>query len=553
MASKLWRDVNVIYQIYPRSFQDSDRDGVGDLRGVIARLDYIRGQKNSLGADAIWLSPIFPSPMADMGYDVSDYCDIDPLFGNLEDFKQLVAEAHDRGINVMVDFVPNHSSDQHAWFQASRTSRANPHADYYVWRDPSPDGGPPNNWLSLFGGSAWEFDSMRGQYYLHTFLSSQPDLNWDNPLVRDEMKRVVRFWLDLGVDGIRADAVRWLSKDPRFRNDPVSKVAKRIVDGAGGEYDHYVHKYSRFWKNLFPYLKELTDVVAEYDNRIMIFEDYPDGNYSTKEQYLGFYSINPAVSMPFNFEGIWTDFYADAFRTFITEFQGMLSPDEHRPVYCFGNHDQKRIVTRMGGQDQARLIVLMQMALPGLPTIYYGDEIGMPDTSVPARLIQDLRAFSSGDLSSTRDGARTPMQWDRSQHAGFTTGLPWLPFGESINQHNVETQLHESDSMLSLYRRLLRLRSHYEILRIGTYEAFGELEADVFTFARWLGDQHVYVALNFGHIKNTVRLPHKGRILCCTHPVDYPTISHDGEVTLRPYEGVIVECSEHPLVSSRQR
>ena len=235
MASKLWRDVNVIYQIYPRSFQDSDRDGVGDLRGVIARLDYIRGQKNSLGADAIWLSPIFPSPMADMGYDVSDYCDIDPLFGNLEDFKQLVAEAHDRGINVMVDFVPNHSSDQHAWFQASRTSRANPHADYYVWRDPSPDGGPPNNWLSLFGGSAWEFDSMRGQYYLHTFLSSQPDLNWDNPLVRDEMKRVVRFWLDLGVDGIRADAVRWLSKDPRFRNDPVSKVAKRIVDGAGGE------------------------------------------------------------------------------------------------------------------------------------------------------------------------------------------------------------------------------------------------------------------------------------------------------------------------------
>lgn len=552
MTPKPWRDVNAIYQIYPRSFMDSDGDGVGDIRGVISKLDYLHGKKDSLGVDAIWFSPIFPSPMADMGYDVSNYCGVDEQFGGLDDFRELIDKAHERGINVMIDFVPNHSSEQHEWFIESRKSKAGTYADYYVWKDPKPDGSPPNNWLSIFGGSAWEYDDTRGQYYLHTFLAAQPDLNWDNPMVRDEMKRIVRFWLDLGVDGIRADAVRWLSKDPKFRNDPYTKLAKHSVDGSGGEYDHYIHKYSRFWKNLFPYLRELTDVVAEYDNRIMIFEDYPDANYSTKEQYLGFYDINPHVSMPFNFEGIWTEFYADAFRMFITEFQGMLNPDVHRPVYCFGNHDQPRIVSRVGGQQQARLIALMQLSLPGLPTIYYGDELGMPDTHIRTEDVKDLRAFTSGDLSSSRDGARTPMQWRRGKSAGFSDVTSWLPVGDGIARISVEGQLNEPDSILSLYRRLLRLRSHYEILRHGTYEAFGELEADVFMFARWLGDQHIFVALNFGRTDNNVTLPHKGRILCCTHPVDYPDIADDGMMTLRPYEGVIVECSEHPLEKSAE-
>lgn len=547
MTVKPWRDVNAIYQIYPRSFKDSDGDGIGDIRGVIDKLDYIRGQKDSLGVDAIWFSPIFPSPMADMGYDVSDYCGIDPQFGTLDDFKELIEKAHEREINVMIDFVPNHSSDQHPWFVESRKAKTGPFADYYVWCDPKPDGSPPNNWLSIFGGSAWEYDDVREQYYLHTFLAAQPDLNWDNPMVRDEMKRVVRFWLDLGVDGIRADAVRWLSKDPAFRDDPLSRMEHHNADGNSEEYDKYLHKYSRYWKNLFPYLREMTDVVAEYDNRIMIFEDYPDGNYSTKEQYLGFYGINPKISMPFNFEGIWTEFYADAFRHFITEFQGMLNPDEHRPVYCFGNHDQKRLVTRMEGEEQARLIALLQMSLPGLPTVYYGDELGMPDTPIADEDVKDLRAFSTGDMASTRDGCRTPMQWEKDRYAGFSEVHPWLPVGESVSRHNVETQLHEPDSFLALYRRLLKLRSRHEIFRHGTYEAFGELEADIYMFARWLGDQHVFVALNFSHTENTVKLPHDGRVLCCTHPVDYPNISVDGVITLRPYEGVIVECSEHVL------
>ena len=547
MPAKRWSDVNAIYQIYPRSFQDSNGDGVGDLRGVIDRLDYIHGHKDSLGIDAIWFSPIFPSPMADMGYDVSNYCDIDPLFGTLDDFKELVTKSHELGINVMVDFVPNHTSNQHPWFIESRSSKTNDKRDYYVWRDAKPDGSAPNNWPSIFGGSAWEWYEGRGQYYLHTFLKEQPDLNWDNPIVRDEMKRVVRFWMELGVDGIRADAVRWISKDPQYRDDPPNKQWQKDVHGP---FDAVIHKYSRFWKNLFPYLRELTDVIAEYDNRIIIFEDYPDGNYSTKEQYLGFYNINSDVGMPFNFEGLWAEFYADAFRTFVTEFQGMLDPDKHRPVYCFGNHDQWRMVTRYGGEEQARLVALMQFTLPGLPIVYYGDELAMPNTTIKPDEVRDLSVISSGDMSVGRDSERTPMQWHKGGFAGFSEVKPWLPIGETVRTHNVETQLHEPDSSLSLYRRLLKLRTRYEILRHGTYEAFGELEADIFTYARWLDDQHVFVALNFSDKSQEVKLPHKGRILCSTHPVDYPEMKKDGVVVLRPYEGVLVECAEHPILQT---
>ena len=547
MASKPWRQVNAIYQIYPRSFKDSNGDGVGDLRGVIDKLDYIHGHKDSLGIDAIWFSPIFPSPMADMGYDVSNYCDIDPLFGTLDDFKELIEKAHNQGVNVMLDFVPNHTSNRHPWFLESRSSKENDKKDYYVWRDPKPDGSEPNNWLSIFGGSAWEWDDERRQYYLHTFLKEQPDLNWDNPMVRDEMKRVVRFWMELGVDGIRADAVRWISKDPELRDDP--KNPKWKGTKTNNSFDSLIHKYSRFWKNLFPYLREMTDVIGEFDNRIMIFEDYPDGNYSTKDQYLGFYNVSPEHGMPFNFEGLWADFDARVFRTFITEFQGMLDPEVQRPVYCFGNHDQWRMVTRYGKSDKARLVALLQLTLPGLPTVYYGDELGIPNTPISHDEIRDLSAFSSGDDSVSRDPERTPMQWYKGQFAGFSEVKPWLPLGQNVTHYNVESQLHEADSFLSLYRRLLRLRAHYNLLRNGSYETFGDDDKHVFVYSRRLGDEHVFVALNFSGKKQTVELPHKGRVLCCTHPVDYPEINHEGEVTLRPYEGVLVECSEHPLMN----
>ena len=548
--SRPWRDVNAIYQIYPRSFMDSNGDGIGDLRGVINKLDYLNGQKDSLGIDAIWFSPIFPSPMADFGYDVSDYCDIDPLFGTLDDFRELLTKAHQRNINVMVDFVPNHTSDQHSWFLESRSSLINDKRDYYVWADAKPDGSAPNNWLSIFGGSAWEFDVTSGQYYLHTFLKEQPDLNWDNPMVRDEMKRVVRFWLDMGVDGIRADAVRWISKDPQLRNDPKNPRYDKKTDT--DIFNSLLHKNSRFGKKLFPYLREITDVVEEYPNRIMIFEDYPDGNYSTREQYLGFYDINPRVSMPFNFEGLWTEFYADAYRRLVTEFQGMLDPDAHTPVYCFSNHDQWRIVTRFG-DEQARLIALMQFTLPGLPIVYYGDEIGMPNTDIKPEDVQDPTQWTNEGLNLGRDPERTPMQWNNSRFAGFSETKPWLPIGADLETNNVESQLSEPDSFLSLYRRLLKLRTRHDILKKGDYETFGELESDMFIFSRRLGDEHVFIVLNFSNSPQKTTIPHGGRVLCCSHPIDYPDITDEGEVSLRPFEGVLIECKKHPLTNKNNK
>ena len=544
---KRWANVNALYQIYPRSFMDSNGDGIGDLRGVIDKLVYIKSGEKSLGIDAIWFSPFYPSPQADMGYDVSEYCDIDPMFGSLDDFRELVEKAHASGIKVMVDFVPNHTSDQHPWFLESQSSRDNDRSDFYTWRDARADGSPPNNWLSIFGGSAWQWNESRQQYYLHTFLKEQPDLNWDNPAVRQEMKRVLRFWLDLGVDGFRADAVRWISKDPHQRDDPLA--AHCPDEQSVRSFDDLQHKYSRFWENLFPYLRELTDVVASYDDRIMIFEDYPDGNYGTQEQYLGFYGVNPDVSMPFNFEGLGAKFSAESFSTMVNEFQGMINPDIHTPVYCFSNHDQARIATRYGGTEQARLVALMQLTLPGLPVVYYGDEIGMTNAPIRFDEIQDKSVFSHGnDESVGRDPERTPMQWTGEKNAGFSQVKPWLPVDPISKKVNVDVEQHDPDSFFALYQRLLKLRSQYDILRLGEYEPIGDAGDDIFAYARWIGkEQHVFVALNFSEEMRRVTLPHAGFVLCSTHPVDYPAIGANGVVTLRPYEGVLVECSEHRL------
>ena len=545
MAEK-WCDVNAFYHIYPRSFMDSNGDGIGDLRGVIDKLDYIKSGDKSLGIDAIWFSPFYPSPQADMGYDVADYCDIDPIYGSLDDFKELIKRAHQRDIKVMIDFVPNHTSEQHPWFVESQSSRDNSKSDFYTWRDARADGSPPNNWLSIFGGSAWQWHEGRQQYYLHTFLKEQPDLNWDNPAVRAEMQKVLRFWLDLGVDGFRADAVRWISKDPELRDDPIAKHYKGKKPPT--QFDDLQHKYSRFWKNLFPYLRELTDVVASYPNRIMVFEDYPDENYSTSEQYLGFYGVNPKVSMPFNFEGLHAKFNAESISTIVNEFQGMISPDVHTPVYCFSNHDQSRIVTRFGGEEQARLIALMQLTLPGLPVVYYGDEIGMSNTPIRFDQIQDNSVFShNNDESIGRDPERTPMQWtpDENDNAGFSTAKPWLPVNTACKNVNVELEQQEPDSFLALYRRLLTLRSRYQILRTGEYEPLSGTDKDIFAYARWTpGKQRVLVAMNFSKETRRVKLPHVDSILCTTHPVDYPDVDEDDFVTLRPYEGVLVECGE---------
>ncbi len=542
---KSWKNVNAIYQIYPRSFQDANGDGVGDLRGVIDRLDYLKGTPDSLGIDAVWFSPFFPSPMADFGYDVSDYCDIDPLFGTLDDFRELLDKAHARGIKVMIDFVPNHTSSEHPWFLHSKSSKTNDKRDYYVWRDAKPDGSPPNNWLSIFGGSAWEWDETTGQYYLHTFLKEQPDLNWDNPHVRSEMAQVLRFWFELGVDGMRADAVRWISKDESLRDDP--RNPKFTDQPPDDPYWGLIHVHSRFGPHLFDYLRELTNVVEDYENRIMIFEDYPDEAYTTRDQYLGFYGINPRVSMPFNFEGIGLPFTADAYRNFITEFQGFLNQDEHTPVYCFGNHDQHRLATRTG-KEQARVVALTQLCLPGLPVVYYGDELGMTNGVIPPDAVHDPVQLRKPELNEGRDPERTPMQWDASESAGFTAGAPWLPIAAGAGKCNVAAELKDDDSYLALYRQLLDLRSRYDILRGGDYESVsGEADEQVFAFGRRRGEEHVFVAANFSKKPATFTLPHGGRVLVSVYPQRPPRIDQGGVVHLAPHDAALIECAKHPL------
>lgn len=533
MSVIAWKNVNALYQIYPRSFYDSDGDGIGDINGVIEKIDYIKGETESLGIDAIWLSPFFTSPMADFGYDVSDYRDVDPIFGTLNDFKRLIAAAHERNIRVMIDFVPNHSSDQHEWFQESRKSRSNPKRDYYVWADPAPGGGPPNNWMSLFFGSAWEWDEATSQYYLHSFLKEQPDLNWDNPIVREEMKDILRFWMDLGVDGFRADAVWCISKDPAMRDNPRDPE----YVGEPDDFEAFVHRNSKQGPNLFKYLAELTDVVGEYDDRRIIFEYYADHKFgSFVEQYRPFYTeINSRVGLPFNFEGIHQEWGARSYGKFLAQFQSIMEPGD-TPIYCFGNHDQMRIVTKYG-RRQARMIALMQLTLPGLPTIYNGDEIGMENGEILPSQVRDPSAGQNA--MGGRDPQRTPMQWSAAKNAGFTDGDPWLPIAASYKLYNVEKEKHDPESFLSLYSMLLYLRRIDKVLVSGSFEVI-DIVDDMLVYKRAGDDRTYFVVMNFSHDSRSVKIPY-GDVLFLTNSGDIERYTDDGGLTLKGLSAALIK------------
>lgn len=531
---KRWQNTNALYQIYPRSFMDANNDGVGDLQGIIDRLDYLKGTPDSLGVDAIWISPVYPSPMADFGYDVSDYCDIHPIFGDLTIFRRLLDEAHARGIKVMMDFVPNHTSDQHPWFLDALSGPDSDKRDYYVWRDPKPDGSPPNNWISIFGGSMWQRDDASGQYYLHSFLKEQPDLNWDNPRVREEMKAVLRFWCDMGVDGFRADAVWHMAKDAEMRDNPRNPDYTGLPD----DYDAVFHTRSRYGPKLFTYLRELTEIVESYPDRIMILENYPDpklGDVIT--QYRQFYDVQPGVAMPFNFEAMWLPWGAAGFGEFLTRFHTMLRPGD-MPVFALSNHDQSRIVTRFG-REQARLMAMFLLTQPGLPTIYYGDEIGMEDGTILPHQVQD--PSGKNNPMGGRDGERTPMQWSEANQAGFTTHVPWLPVAKSAHLYNVDKEINDPDSFLSLYRTLLGLRSLDTTMTDGTFHEIHRGDKEVLAYERKGHDSHYVIQLNFSKKKETVFVSYHGRVVASTHQGKPPVLAKNGEVILRPFEGVVVK------------
>lgn len=496
-----WRDVKTLYQIYPRSFQDSNGDGVGDLRGVTSRMDYLA---HTLGVDALWLSPFFTSPMTDFGYDVANYREIDPVFGTMEDFLTLLSEAHRRGVKVMIDLVPCHTSDQHEWFVESRSSRDNPKRDYYIWHDPAEDGGPPNNWRSLASGRSWTFNEATRQYYLHSFLPTQPDLNWDNPAVREEMKNVVRFWYDMGVDGLRVDAIWGISKDPDFTDDPLNP----------GHYDpehygSYIHTKCKHGPNFAAYLHELATVNDEYDNRQIVYEFYPDEQLGDiYKQYGEVMHAHPTASA-FFMEYRQDDWHAARMSSAITRY--LEQADSAIPFFCIGNHDQPRVMSRLG-EERTRALALLNLTTPGISVIYYGDEIGMENGDLKQEEVRDT--FSPNNTAyDSRDLERTPMQWDNSLHAGFSSVAPWLPVHPNRHRVNVLTQTHAPSSMLGLHRRLIYLRRELPVLVKGTLAALDVQSGYVMAFKREFEGQTAYILVNFADQKQHIHLPESCRVI----------------------------------------
>jgi alpha-glucosidase len=527
---KDWWHGAIFYHIYPRSFYDTDGDGVGDLKGIIEKLDYLAGRPDSLGINAIWLSPFYPSPMADFGYDVSNYQDVDPAFGTMNDFERLIEEAHKRNIRVIIDFVPNHTSSEHPWFKESKSSKDNPKRDWYVWKSPREES-EPNNWISVFGGPAWEFDKSTGQYYLHTFLKQQPNLNWDNPEVRKAMNDNLRFWLDKGVDGFRVDAVSWLSRDKQLRDEPLNPHYR---EGFDDPYKRLLHSFSAEGDNLFKYLNEMVEVCTDYGERFMITESYPETDDEISH-YIKYYDmLEYAVCAPFNFECITFPWDAPTYRGFIDLFQEALLPGQP-PIYNMGNHDKSRLATRIG-RDAARTAAMLLLTLPGIPFIYYGDEIGMLDTKMPPSQFKDPFAKEG----ASRDPERTPMQWNHGKNAGFTDGEPWLPVADDHKNINVETEVKDPKSYLNLYKALLKLRVGSDALKHGSYRSLN-LGTGVFGFVREFDLERYTILLNFSDEEKIISSRAiKGRVIL-TSMMDYEEPPHKkGELLLRPHEGLVV-------------
>jgi alpha-glucosidase len=523
-ATVPWWERGVIYQIYPRSFQDSDGDGVGDLRGIEQRLDYLA----DLGVDAIWLSPIFPSPMADFGYDVADYTGIDPLFGSLDDFDRMLGAAHERGLRLMLDLVPNHSSDQHPWFVESRSSRDNPKRDWYIWRDPAPGGGPPNNWISDFGGSAWECDEATGQYYLHAFLKEQPDLNWRNPDVRAAMMNVLRFWFDRGVDGFRIDVLWHCFKAAGLPDNPINPDFRPEM----GEKFRVLQTHSTNQPEIHELAAELRTLADEYGDRLLVGEIV-----LPVDELMTYYGAErPGVHLPFNFQLVEAHWHASTIRQMMADYEAALPPGAW-PNWVIASHDYPRIAAKLG-EAQARVAAMMLLTLRGTPTLYQGDELGIGRVEILPDRVRDPKELREPGIGLGRDSSRTPMAWDSSPNAGFSTAEPWLPLHHDWPTRNIAAQHLDSASMLSLYRELLRLRRAEPALSIGSLH-LGQASEHVIAYRRQHGRSRFQVLLNLTQTER--RWPEgaeAGELLVSTLG------SAPAEGWLRPDEGLIMRLAD---------
>ena len=468
-AARPWWKSAVVYQIYPRSFADTNGDGIGDLGGVRAHLDHLVW----LGVDALWLSPFYRSPMADFGYDVSDYCAVDPLFGTLDDFDALVREAHDRDLKVVVDWVPNHSSDQHPWFVESRSSRDNPKAEWYVWRDPAPDGGVPNNWIRSWSDQpAWTFDETRGQYYLHCFLPEQPDLNWANPAVEAAMQDTLRFWLDRGVDGFRMDVIHLIGKDPTLPDDPEDLAALSHVPLNDRPETHEL-------------LRGLRRLLDGYDgDRMSVGEVY----LLDTADVATYYGDHDELHLNFNFPPLFTAWDATKWAKQIARAEHELNEIDAWPTWVLSNHDNRRHATRYGGVEaRSRAAAVLLLTLRGTPFLYAGEELGLEDAVVPADRVVD---------PGGRDGCRGPIPWDATPERGWGTVDPWLPWPPDTGTRNAASQLADPGSIAHLYRRLLHARRSSAAWQSGSYERLDAPEG-VLAFQRVAAGDRRVVLINF--------------------------------------------------------
>lgn len=538
-----WRD-GTIYQIYPRSFKDSNADGIGDLPGITSKLDYLAW----LGVDAIWLSPIYPSPCYDFGYDVSDYEDIDPVFGTLADFDQLMIEAHKRRIRVVMDLVMNHTSHLHPWFIESRAGRESAKRDWYIWRDPAPDGGPPNNWQAVFGGSAWEYDAVSGQFYYHQFLKEQPDLNWRNPAVYQRMFQVMRFWLERGVDGFRLDVIEALYKDAEFRNNPT--VWRPDLAGFGlRAYDRQQHIYDRKQPEMMDVLRDIRSLLDEYSDRMTVGET---GDLESAVNYIGADKLHLAFNFDFNAQGKsalpWLPRH---FQTVVQKYEARLAADSW-PCYVLSNHDTPRHASRLGGgpyaDARAKVAATLLLTQRGTPFLYYGEELGMQSTRIPRNELQDPVGLRYWPIYIGRDPSRTPMQWNSDRYAGFSNHKPWLRVNADYRHRNVTEQTEDPPSVLSYYRRLIRLRREAPALRQGTIKFLQKRPVEGLAYLREAPEQTYLVALNFFGQEITLKvdeaLPHPYWQLRLSTAFGEHRRVRGNTIKLGPFEACLLE-AEH--------
>ena len=561
--NKAWWKESVVYQIYPRSFYDSNGDGVGDLPGIIRKLDYLK----ELGVNVIWLSPVYKSPNDDNGYDISDYQNIMDEFGTLADWDEMLAEMHKRGIKLVMDLVVNHTSDEHPWFQESRKSKDNPYRDYYIWR-PAKNGGEPNNWVSHFSGSAWQYDEPTGEYYLHLFTKKQPDLNWENPKVREEVYRMMDWWLQKGIDGFRMDVINMISKVAGLPDAPV-KNNDRYQSG---------RQYFINGPRMMEFLTEMKQkVLSKFD--ILTVGETP--SVSTRDAIMIANEETGALTMVFQFEHMGLDSASGEdsrrsirkwklldMKSVMTRWQKDLENRAWNSIYL-ANHDQPRAVSRFGNDRQfrvesAKLLATFTHMLQGTPYIYQGEEIGM--TNVAFDSIEDYRDVESLNMykelveekgvdpkkvleiihAKGRDNARTPIQWDASEQAGFTTGEPWIKVNPNYKEINVSQALGDLNSIFYYYQKLIQLRKENPVIVYGTYDLILDSHEEIYAFTRTLDEDRLLVILNFSENPPVFNLPEnisfaKNELLIGNYTVDSPNDIR--QITLRPYEARVYRLS----------